>query len=128
MAGCSGAGTARLVPVTAAAAEEEAALRCRLYLGEADYRASASRPADAFTGGSTGTRTPDKTHARWLGAKTRREQPIIDFPLTAKRLNAVGGRYRRSLFGKPSVAVSMSPCAAVTIPSSFPDTRFTSAA
>jgi hypothetical protein len=44
-----------ITPRVPAAVEGEAALRCRLYLDEADYRSSASRPVDAFTGGLTGT-------------------------------------------------------------------------
>lgn len=87
-----------ITPLLPAAAEDKAY-----------YRSSASRPADAFTVGSTGTRTPDRTHARWLGAKRGANSPSLISRVTAKRLNTVGGRNRRSLFGKPSVAVSMSP-------------------
>src|SRR6516225_7544822 len=64
-------------------------------------RSSASRPADASTVGLTGTSTPDSTQARWLGAKRGARRPSLISRVTAKRLNTVGGRNKRSLFGKP---------------------------
>jgi hypothetical protein len=90
-------------------------------------RSSASRPLEASTVGLTDTRTPVRTHARWLGAK-RGASPSLISRVTAKRLNTVGGRKRRELSSKPSDAVSMSPSAAEMIPSPFWSTRATSAA
>src|SRR5712672_267907 len=72
-------------------------------------RSSPSRPVEAATVGSTGTRTPDKIHARWLGAKRGAKSPSLISRVTAKRLNTVGGKKRRVLSAKPSVGVSMSP-------------------
>src|SRR5438067_61575 len=76
---------------------------------------SLSRPADANTTGATGTRTPVKTQARWLGAKRGASSPSLISRVTAKRLNAVAGRNNRSLFEKPFDGVSMSPSAAKSI-------------
>src|SRR5437588_683376 len=43
---------------------------CHLPLGmSCPYRSSLSRPVEAGTAGLTDTRTPDNTHAFWLGAK-----------------------------------------------------------
>jgi hypothetical protein len=75
-------------------------------------------PVEASTTGLTGTRTPDSTQARWLGAKRGASSPPLISRVTAKRLKAVGGRQRRELSAKPSVGVSISPCAAVMMPSS----------
>src|SRR6266849_1016275 len=80
------------------------------------YRSSPSRPAEASTVGLTATRTPVRTHARWLGAKRGANNPSLISRVTAKRLNTVGGRYSRSLLGKPSVGVSISPTGAVMMP------------
>ena len=91
-----------------------------------DYRSSPSRPVEAFTAGLTATRAPVSIHARWLGEKRGANRPSLISRVTAKRLNTVGGRYNRSLFAKPSVAVSISPTAAVTMPWSFGSTRSTS--
>src|SRR5262249_5416252 len=55
-------------------------------------RSSASRPVEASTVGLTGTRTPDSTQARWLGAKRGANRPSFISRVTAKRLKAVGGR------------------------------------
>src|SRR5215469_7542930 len=91
-------------------------------------RSSASRPVEASTVELPGTRTPVRTHARWLGAKRGANSPSLISRVTAKRLKAVGGRNKRSLFGKPSDGVSMSPSAAEMMPSPFWSTRATSAA
>jgi hypothetical protein len=55
-------------------------------------RSSESSPADALTTGVTGTRTPVRTHARWLGAKRGAKSPSLISRVTAKRLKTVGGR------------------------------------
>src|ERR1700681_4703339 len=91
-------------------------------------RASRSRPADAATAGRTGTTTPDSTHAFWLGAKRGASSPSLISRVTAKRLNCVAGINKRSLFGKPSEAVSTSPSAAEMTPSPLVSTRATSTA
>src|SRR6185295_2338607 len=40
-------------------------------------RSSASRPAEAGTDGVTATRNPDRTQARWLGAKRGASKPSL---------------------------------------------------
>ena len=55
-------------------------------------RSSTSRPVEASTVGLTATRTPDRTHPRWLGAKRGANSPSLISRVTAKRLNTVGGR------------------------------------
>src|SRR6202035_4868831 len=101
-------------------------LICALSATGRDYLSSPSRPAEAGTAGLTATRAPVSTHARWLGEKRGANRPSLISLVTAKRLNTVGGRYSRSLLPKPSVAVSISPTAAVTMPWSFGSTRATS--
>src|SRR5262249_23031391 len=53
---------------------------------------SEARPADAAAGGSTFTRVPVRTYARWLGAKRGANSPSLISRVTAKRLNTVGGK------------------------------------
>src|SRR5262249_60773756 len=92
------------------------------------YRPSPSRPAEAATAGCTGTRAPVIIQARWLGEKGGANNPSLISRVTAKRLNTVGGRNKRSLLSKPSDAVSISPSTAEIIPSPFVSTSATSAA
>src|SRR6266436_942543 len=80
------------------------------------YLSSASRPVEASTLGLTFTSEPLNTQPRWLGEKRGASDPSLISRVTAKRLNAVGGRYNRVLLGNPSVAVSISPTFAVIMP------------
>src|SRR5881296_1284310 len=57
-------------------------------------RSSASRPVEAGTAGLTGTRVPVRLQARWLGAKRGASNPSLISRVTAKRSNAVAGRWR----------------------------------
>src|SRR5579859_5941507 len=52
---------------------------------------------DAGTAGLTATRLPLRTNARWLGAKRWFNRPLSSSRVTAKRSNAVAGRYSRTL-------------------------------
>src|SRR6516162_11558599 len=77
-------------------AHEEAASQAASPCDGNSQRSSASRPVEASTVGLTATRTPDRTHARWLGAKRGANSPSLISRVTAKRLNTVGGRNSRS--------------------------------
>jgi hypothetical protein len=70
---------------------------------------------EASTVGLTFTSEPLNTQPRWLGEKRGASEPSLISRVTAKRLNAVGGRYNRVLSAKPSVAVSISPTVAVIL-------------
>jgi hypothetical protein len=63
---------------------------------------------DAVTAGFTGTRVPIRTKTRWLGANRDASLPSLISRVSAKRSNAVAGRYSR-LFGNPSTYHRQSP-------------------
>src|SRR5207344_3616421 len=61
-------------------------------LRQLHYLSSPSLEIEAGTAGLTRARDPLKTHARWLGARRGARRPSLSSRVTAKRLNAVGGR------------------------------------
>src|SRR5262249_42722833 len=73
---------------------------CRKAIGasaanNSPYLSSASRGTEAGTEGRTNVTGPLRTYARWKGAKRGASNPSLISRVTANRLNALGGRYKR---------------------------------